>query len=91
MSAASLATGLSAEQFALVCDLELHANGHLSSRTLRRWRDRLAQFRVDACAAELRQVSGVGSVLSPNASLVLFDRWQALTPEQRCGFAPLCA
>ncbi|MFM9103545.1 MAG: Uma2 family endonuclease, partial [Cyanobium sp.] len=31
-----------------------------------------------------------GSVLSPDASLVRFDRWQALTPEQRSGFAPLC-
>jgi len=31
-----------------------------------------------------------GSVLSPDASLVRLDRWQALTPEQRRGFAPLC-
>ena len=31
-----------------------------------------------------------GSVLSPDASLVRLDRWQALTQEQRCGFAPLC-
>jgi Uma2 family endonuclease len=31
-----------------------------------------------------------GSVLSPNASLVALDRWQALSPEERCGFAPLC-
>ena len=30
------------------------------------------------------------SVLSPDASLVRHDRWQALTPEQRRGFAPLC-
>jgi Uma2 family endonuclease len=30
-----------------------------------------------------------GSVLSPDASLVRLDRWQALTPEQRRGFAPL--
>jgi len=30
------------------------------------------------------------SVLSPDASLVRLDRWQALTPEQRRGFAPLC-
>jgi Uma2 family endonuclease len=27
------------------------------------------------------------SVLSPDASLVRLDRWQALTPEQRRGFA----
>ena len=31
-----------------------------------------------------------GSVLSPDASVVRQDRWQALTPEQRRGFAPLC-
>lgn len=31
-----------------------------------------------------------GSVLSPDASLVRVDRWQALTAEQRRGFAPLC-
>jgi Uma2 family endonuclease len=30
------------------------------------------------------------SVPSPDASLVRLDRWQALTPEQRRGFAPLC-
>jgi Uma2 family endonuclease len=30
------------------------------------------------------------SVLSPDASLVAIDRWQALTAEQRRGFAPLC-
>ena len=31
------------------------------------------------------------SVLSPDATLVRLDRWQALTPEQRRGFAPLWA
>jgi Uma2 family endonuclease len=31
-----------------------------------------------------------GSVLSPDASLVALDRWQALSPEQRRSFAPLC-
>jgi len=30
------------------------------------------------------------SVLSPDASLVRLERWQALTAEQRRGFAPLC-
>jgi Uma2 family endonuclease len=29
-------------------------------------------------------------VLSPDASLVRLDRWQALTPEERRGFSPLC-
>jgi Uma2 family endonuclease len=31
-----------------------------------------------------------GSVLSPDASLVRLERWQALSSEQRRGFAPLC-
>lgn len=31
-----------------------------------------------------------GSVMSPDASLLRLDRWQALTPEQRRGFPPLC-
>ena len=31
-----------------------------------------------------------GSVLSPDASLVRLDRWQALSPEQRRSFPPLC-
>jgi Uma2 family endonuclease len=31
-----------------------------------------------------------GSVLSPDASVVRLERWQALTPEQRRGFPPLC-
>ncbi len=31
-----------------------------------------------------------GSVLSPDASLVELERWQALSPEQRRGFPPLC-
>jgi len=31
-----------------------------------------------------------GSVLSPDASLVGLERWMALTPQQRRGFAPLC-
>ena len=31
-----------------------------------------------------------GSVLSPDASLLRQERWEALTPEERQGFAPLC-
>ena len=31
-----------------------------------------------------------GSVLSPDASAVRLERWQALTPEQRRSFPPLC-
>jgi Uma2 family endonuclease len=29
-------------------------------------------------------------VLSPDAALVRLERWQALTPDQRSGFPPLC-
>lgn len=29
-------------------------------------------------------------MLSPDASLVRLERWQALTPEQRRSFPPLC-
>jgi hypothetical protein len=31
-----------------------------------------------------------GSVLSPDAAVVRQERWQALSPEQRRGFPPLC-
>jgi Uma2 family endonuclease len=31
-----------------------------------------------------------GSVFSPDACLIRLDRWQALEPEQRRSFAPLC-
>jgi Uma2 family endonuclease len=31
-----------------------------------------------------------GSVLSPDVSLLRQERWDALTPEERRGFAPLC-
>lgn len=31
-----------------------------------------------------------GSVRSPDASWLAWDRWNALTPEQRKGFAPIC-
>jgi len=31
-----------------------------------------------------------GSVLSPDAALLLEERWQALTPQQRRGFPPMC-
>ena len=31
-----------------------------------------------------------GSVFSPDASLIRVERWQALSPDERRGFAPLC-
>jgi len=64
-----------ARNFELIYQLQSYA------RHSRRWRvfDSFTGFRL-----------ADGSVLSPDASLVRLDRWQALTPEQRRGFAPLC-
>ena len=36
------------------------------------------------------ELAADGSVLSPDASVVRLERWQALSPEQRRGFPPLC-
>jgi hypothetical protein len=36
------------------------------------------------------ELSADGSVLSPDASVVRLECWQALSPEQRRGFPPLC-
>lgn len=73
---------LNADQFERVCQanpeavLELSADGQLIAMTAT---DSSTGFRLPD-----------GSVLSPDASLVRMDRWQALSPEQRRGFAPLC-
>ena len=84
--------------------LELSAEGHLihltptggetgarNSRLLMRllaWADRVGGWRVfDSSTGFLLPD---GSVLSPDASLVRLERWQALTPEQRRSFPPLC-
>jgi Uma2 family endonuclease len=85
--------------------LELDADGHLlvmtptggetSSRNCRL----LIQLglALPRCALALRLFDSSGgfrlpdgSVLSPDAALVAEERWQALTPEQRRGFPPLC-
>lgn len=52
------------------------------------WADQQGGWKVFGSSSGFRLPDG--SVLSPDASLVSLDRWQALTPEQRRGFAPLC-
>ena len=84
--------------------LELDASGRLihmtptgsetgarNSRLVMRlllWADQQGGWRVFDSSSGFRLPDG--SVLSPDASVVRQDRWQALTPEQRRGFAPLC-
>ena len=84
--------------------LELDAGGHLihmtptgsetgarNSRLVMRlllWADQQGGWRVFDSSTGFRLPDG--SVLSPDASLLRQERWQALTPEQRRGFAPLC-
>ena len=84
--------------------LELAAGGHLIMMTptgsetgarnsriemrLLLWADQQGGWKVFGSSTGFRLPDD--SVLSPDASLVRLDHWQALTPEQRCGFAPLC-
>jgi Uma2 family endonuclease len=84
--------------------LELDAHGHLitmtpassetsgrNSRLVMRlllWADQQGGWKVFESSAGFRLPDG--SVLSPDASLLRLERWQALSPEQRRGFAPLC-
>jgi Uma2 family endonuclease len=51
------------------------------------WADQHGGWKVFGSSSGFRLPDG--SVLSPAASLVGLDRWQALSAEQRCGFAPL--
>jgi Uma2 family endonuclease len=65
--------------------------GRRNSRLLTRlqvWAERQRGFEVFDSSTGFRLPDG--SVLSPDASVVRDDRWQALTPEQRRGFPPLC-
>ena len=52
------------------------------------WADRVGGWRVFDSSTGFHLPDG--SVLSPDASLVRLERWQALTPEQRRSFPPLC-
>ena len=65
--------------------------GARNSRLLIRllaWADQLGGWQVFDSSTGFRLPDG--SVLSPDASLVRLERWQALTPEQRRSFPPLC-
>ena len=65
--------------------------GARNSRLLMRllaWADQLGGWQVFDSSTGFRLPDG--SVLSPDASLVRLERWQALTPEQRRSFPPLC-
>jgi Uma2 family endonuclease len=52
------------------------------------WADQQGGWKVFGCSSGFRLPDG--SVLSPDASLVRLDRWQALGSAARRGFAPLC-
>jgi Uma2 family endonuclease len=52
------------------------------------WADQQGGWKVFESSGGFRLPDG--SVLSPDASLVRLERWQALTPEQQRRFAPLC-
>jgi Uma2 family endonuclease len=55
---------------------------------LQLWADRQGDWKVfDSSAGFLLPD---GSVRSPDASLVLLERWQALSEAERDGFPPLC-
>jgi len=62
-------------------------NSRLEMRLLL-WADHQGGWKVFGSSTGFRLPDG--SVLSPDASLIRLDRWQALTAEERRGFAPLC-
>ena len=84
--------------------LELSADGHLitmtptGSETGSRNSELIYQLKAFAGRSKSWKVfdssTGFalpdGSVLSPDAALIKLERWQALSTEQRRGFAPLC-
>jgi Uma2 family endonuclease len=64
-----------------------HRNSRLLTR-LQNWADRQGGWMVFDSSGGFRLNDG--SVLSPDASLLRLERWQALSPEQRRSFPPLC-
>jgi Uma2 family endonuclease len=84
--------------------LELDASGHVIRMTptgsetgarntrllarLQTWADRSGGWLVFDSSSGFHLPDG--SVLSPDASLLRQERWQALSAEERRGFAPLC-
>ena len=84
--------------------LELAADGQLIAMTptggdtgrrnsrliaqLQTWADQQGGWEVFDSSTGFRLADG--SVLSPDGSVVRLERWEALSPEQRRGFPPLC-
>jgi len=65
--------------------------GRRNTRLLARlqaWADRQGGWEVFDSSSGFRLADG--SVLSPDAAVLSTERWQALSPEQRRGFPPLC-
>ena len=62
-------------------------NSRLIAR-LQTWADRQGGWEVFDSSTGFRLADG--SVLSPDAAVLRLERWQALSPEQRQGFPPLC-
>ena len=62
-------------------------NSRLIAR-LQSWADQQGGWEVFDSSTGFRLADG--SVLSPDAAVVRLERWQALSPEQRRGFPPLC-
>ena len=62
-------------------------NARLAMRLLL-WADQQGCWKVFGSSTGFRLPDG--SVLSPDASVLRLERWQALTTDQRRGFAPLC-
>ena len=62
-------------------------NSRLIAR-LQTWADQQGGWEVFDSSTGFRLADG--SVLSPDAAVVRLERWQALSPEQRRSFPPLC-
>jgi Uma2 family endonuclease len=69
-------------------DSETGARNSRLEMRLHLWADHQGGWKVFGSSTGFQLPDG--SVLSPDASIVQINRWQALTPEQRRGFAPLC-